>query len=233
MTSAVSATLGPESVLAALCGRDVLSATAAVTDDESGLWPEERALVERAVARRRHQFAAARRCARALLGRLGEPARPLLRTPGGAPAWPEGVLGSISHTDELVAVVVARRGAIAGLGVDVEPDAPLEAALWRGICTPAEIERLPSGDESARGRAVHLAFSAKESLYKCVHPHARRFIRFDEVEVELRQDGRFAASLPADVRAALPGGARLEGSFARHAGWIVALATLRGGGPTG
>lgn len=204
----------------------VLAGSAPVTDDEDGLFPEERLLVTSAVAKRRREFAAARRCARALLLQLGEPPRPLLRSADRAPIWPADVVGSISHADALVAVAVARPALAAGLGIDVEPDAPLEPGLWSRICTAAELARLPGSDPETRGRAARLVFSAKEALYKCVHPHVGRFIGFREVEIDFPAENRFAATLPLDVRAALPGGRAPAGTLVRRDGWILTGAAL-------
>jgi len=203
----------------------VLVATAAVDPaDEEALLEAERPLVASAVPKRRQEFASARRCARSLLARLGEPSQPILRTPGRAPIWPAGVVGSISHCDGRVAVAVARRGAIAGVGIDVEPDAALEPALWRRICRPAELAALPARE---RGRLVRVLFSAKEALYKCVHPYAQRVIGFHEVAIVLRPTERFEAALPDDVRCALPPEALFSGRFVRRDGWILTGATLQ------
>lgn len=206
----------------------VLVATSSVDPaDEAHLFAEEQLLVATAVARRRREFASARCLARALLARLGEQPRPLLRTPDRAPSWPAGVVGSISHCEGRVAAAVARRDDLAGLGIDIEPDAAIDTSLWDRICTPAEIERLPGPDAEVRGRAVRLLFSAKEALYKCVHPYAGRFIGFREVEIGLGPDGHFSASMPEDVLRALPAEDGLSGSFARRDGWILTGTILK------
>ena len=222
------------SLLEGLFPPGVMAATAPVTDDETGLFAEERLLVASAVAKRRREFAAARRCARELLARLGEPARPILRTADRAPIWPSAVVGSISHSDALAAVAVAPRARFPGLGIDVEPDAPLERDLWRKICTPRERERLAAAGEPGPGSTVRLVFGAKETVYKCVFPHVGRFIGFQEVEVMLEPDGRFTAMLPEDVDAALPAGwtfagrAALRNGLVVTAGWL-ARAPMAGG----
>jgi len=59
------------------------------------LFPEEEAVVARAVDKGRREFAAARACARAGLARLGVPPAPILPGVRGAPQWPAGIVGSI------------------------------------------------------------------------------------------------------------------------------------------
>lgn len=61
------------------------------------LFPQECAFIARATESRRREFATARSCARAALARLGRLPAPVLPGPGGAPQWPDGVTGSITH----------------------------------------------------------------------------------------------------------------------------------------
>ena len=217
-----------------LFGADVLAASAPIDEHTDDLWPKERELVQKVVPRRAREFAAGRRVARALLTRLGAGGAPLLADPDRTPRWPAGVVGSISHAADLCAVVVAREGPVTGLGVDVEPDGPLEPELWPRICTPREREILLQGGAESCGRRARLVFSAKESAYKCVYPHARRVLGFQEVEIEVDlARRRFAVSFDDDVRARLPAGAVLAGAFALRGRWILTGATLRVGGAQG
>jgi len=77
-----------------------------------------------------------------------------------------------------------------------------------------------------------VSFSAKEALYKCVHPFARRVIGFHEVAIVLRPAGCFEATLPDDVRRALPPDAVLFGTLAFRDGWILTGATLQSSSAT-
>ncbi|WP_423832395.1 hypothetical protein [Streptomyces manipurensis] len=72
-------------------------------------------------ARRRAQFATARACARRALAGLGREPVALLPGPGGAPQWPSGVVGSITHCEGYRAAVAAPAGVVAALGIDAEP----------------------------------------------------------------------------------------------------------------
>ena len=75
--------------------------------DRGGLFPEEEALVAGAVTKRREEFAAGRNAARAALAGLGPPPCPLLRAGRRAPAWPQGIVGSITHCSGFCCAVVA------------------------------------------------------------------------------------------------------------------------------
>ena len=68
-------------------------------DDPPGamLYPEEEAVIARAVDKRQREFTTARVCARAALAALGLPPAPILPGQRGAPGWPNGVVGSMKH----------------------------------------------------------------------------------------------------------------------------------------
>lgn len=202
-----------------------VSAIDATLDD---LLPDERSAVLRAVPKRQREFATGRRTARALLATLGHPGVAVARNEDRTARWPDGIVGTISHCDDLCAVAVARAGAIAGLGVDVEPDQPLDAALWSRICTPHEIESIVASrpTDSERGRAARLVFCAKEAFYKSVHARVGRVLGFHEVEIQVdRRTGRFECRLEG-TRTGVPDGTRFEGRFAHRDGYTLAGATL-------
>lgn len=211
-----------------LFGAEVWTASCAVSDDESDLHPDERVLVARAVDKRRREFAAGRRCARALLAQLGHPGEPLLRNDDRTPRWPDGIVGSISHSAELCVVAIATRATHASLGVDVEPDAALEAPIWKKICTPGELESLVGAAPAAeRGRVARLVFSAKEATYKSVYPLMGKVFGFQDVELSIDfAQRRFTPRLDAAIAAQLPAGVVPSGRFARRGGFVFAAATV-------
>src|ERR1700757_4626476 len=64
---------------------------------ERDLLPEEARHVEKAVTKRRLEFAAGRRCARLALARLGATPGPILPGEDRTPRWPSALVGSITH----------------------------------------------------------------------------------------------------------------------------------------
>jgi 4'-phosphopantetheinyl transferase EntD len=166
-------------------------------DAAAVLFPEEDAIIARAGPRRRSEFATARACARTALARLGEPPAPILRDTQGAPRWPAGVVGSVTHCTGYRAAVVARGQDIAAIGCDAERNEPLPGAVLGAISLPQErsqIARLATASP-----AVHwdrLLFCAKESVYKTWFPLTGRWLDFDAAEVSIGvPDGRFTARL--------------------------------------
>ncbi|MFC8270096.1 4'-phosphopantetheinyl transferase [Streptomyces cinereoruber] len=175
-----------------------------------GLFPEERGLVDRAVDRRRREFTTARICAREALRLLGHSPVPIPRGPSGAPLWPAGVLGSITHCEGYRAAAVTMAGRITGLGFDAEPNLPLaDPAMLPLISLPSERRHLSdlaadSGAHTGVGgyaapdnAEVHwerLLFSAKESVYKAWNPIAGRRLGFADAEITFSPgDGTFRA----------------------------------------
>ncbi|WP_314172117.1 4'-phosphopantetheinyl transferase family protein [Streptomyces winkii] len=162
-----------------------------------GLFPEEAAVVSKAVAKRQREFADVRACARRALGRLGLPPQPLVPGHRGAPRWPEGVVGSMTHCDGYRAAAVTRAADAAGVGIDAEPDGPLPEGVLDVISLPGEREHLRA---LARSRPEvcweRLLFSAKESVFKVWYPLAARELDFSEAEIAIdAARGTFSAQL--------------------------------------
>lgn len=169
--------------------------------DPTRLYPEEWRHIERAVEKRRREFAAGRLLAREALASVGIDddlrLRALLPQPDRSPCWPEGVVGSITHCASLCAVAVARAQDCAGLGLDVEPAQPLKSELLPQIVRPEEFERFDALPDAVRALGGIAAFAMKEALYKAIYPIRRRFLEFHDVEVlrvETASDGADPAS---------------------------------------
>ncbi|MFF8379432.1 4'-phosphopantetheinyl transferase [Streptomyces sp. NPDC015661] len=148
------------------------------------LFPEEEALMARAVPGRRGEFATGRLCAHRALAALGVPASPLLRGRRGAPAWPEGTVGSITHCAGYRGAAVARSARFLALGIDAEPHAPLPSGVHEAVVFGAEEARLR--ELAARRPDIawdRLLFSAKESVYKAWSGYGGAWLGFEDAEV--------------------------------------------------
>ncbi|MFE6822285.1 4'-phosphopantetheinyl transferase [Streptomyces sp. NPDC057690] len=172
------------------------------------LYPQEEALVARAVAKRRREFTVVRSCARRAMEKLGVPAQPVLPGERGAPQWPDGLTGSMTHCEGYCAAALVRAADLASLGIDAEPHEPLPEGVLSAVALPAEAERI--GRLTAGRPEVHwdrLLFSAKESVYKAWFPLTRKWLDFSEADIDL-------APAPASASACAPGPAEgTEGVF--------------------
>ncbi|MEU2272787.1 4'-phosphopantetheinyl transferase superfamily protein [Streptomyces olindensis] len=165
-------------------------------DADTPLYPEEEALIARAVAKRRREFAVVRSCARRAMEKLGVPPRPILPGERGAPGWPAGLAGSMTHCDGYCAAALVRAADLASVGIDAEVHGPLPEGVLPSVSLPAEAERLRR--LAAEHPGVHwdrLLFSAKESVYKAWFPLTGKWLDFMEADIEITADGRFRADL--------------------------------------
>lgn len=125
----------------------------------------------------REQHLAGRAAAADALRRAGSGRLEVGRRADGAPRFPPGFTGSISHTRRLAVAVVCRAGDVRGVGVDLETD-PVPGRLHRILLHEEERARLwtPADDTTLRG-----LFVAKEAAFKafsaCEERVARLFWR--------------------------------------------------------
>jgi 4'-phosphopantetheinyl transferase EntD len=191
------------------------------------LYAEEQAAIARAVPTRREQYGATRLLARQLFARLGLPPQAVVNRADRSPIWPSGYLGTITHTQAWCGVALAKETCVAGVGIDAESDVPLETGVARRVLSAREWEAMvASGHEPEKIAA--LWFSAKESVYKCVHPQVQRFIGFSEVElcVDWQRNEFVVTEVSAELdshRALLTA---LRGRFSNVAGLWVTAATV-------
>lgn len=186
------------------------------------LLPEEEPAVARAVDSRRREFSAGRRCARSAMAALGAQPLPIVQGGDRAPIWPDGLVGSITHTEGWCAAAVARiDDGIRAIGLDVEPAAPIDAPLLRIICIPEERELV--GERGLLGRLI---FSAKESAYKAQYQLTRTLLGFHAMQILLdEQTQRFSAVFRKDV-APFARGDRLDGRFVLEQGFLMTAVTI-------
>ncbi|UDL86997.1 4'-phosphopantetheinyl transferase superfamily protein [Mesorhizobium sp. PAMC28654] len=148
--------------------------------DEAHLLPDEaRSIPARQPAMRRAS-GAARWIAHGLLADIGFNDFAILRTPSGAPAWPQGITGSLAHDDEMAVAAVAPISQISSLGIDVEPAQPLPDDIFAIVGTGADVTG--AVDRHLAGRIL---FSAKEAVYKAVYPLDRQILGYEDIAVDL------------------------------------------------
>jgi 4'-phosphopantetheinyl transferase EntD len=207
----------------------VACAEAFADPPDVALFPEEEALIARAVDKRRREFATARNCARSALAALGVPPAAIPAGEKGSPQWPAGFVGSITHCPGYRAAAVGRARDVLTIGLDAEPDQVLPDRVLDVISLPGERARLRDLTASAPGTSWdRLLFSAKESVYKAWFPLTRRWLGFEDADITVDPaEGTFEARLL--VTAPVVGGSPLTGFAGRWLasdGLIVTAITL-------
>ncbi|MGX1789552.1 4'-phosphopantetheinyl transferase family protein [Bosea sp. NPDC055332] len=169
--------------------------------------------IARAAPRRRAEWLAGRRCAsEALRSLTGQGACPGM-APDRSPLWPGGTLGSISHSGDMAVAIAARADSCLGIGLDIERvmDGRAVGEIAPEALTPWERRYLANDPFS-----VTLAFSAKESLFKALHPLLRRPMSYQLSEL-IAWDGQGTARLRLveELSPEFPAGREIEARFAR------------------
>src|ERR1700716_207763 len=152
------------------------------------LSPETRSRLPQALRhatqKRQREFLAGRWCAEEALQCLGAGSTDVAMAKDRTPIWPVGVVGSITRTGDFAAAAGAWAADIAGLGIDSEQIIdPAAARDIADICMVDEAMLF----EPAHGRSFcefcTFVFSAKEAVFKCLFPLARKFLEFSDVRI--------------------------------------------------
>lgn len=177
----------PASVAVAATGED---------NPDAALFAEEEATIGEAVEKRRREFVTARACAREALAKLGVSPQAVPSGPRGAPQWPAGIVGSITHCDGYRGCAVARSADLVTIGIDAERDEPLPHGVLGDIALAEErrmLRALARQDPSLNWD--RLLFSAKETVYKAWYPLAESWLGFEDAIVSIDRAGRYSARL--------------------------------------
>lgn len=169
----------------------------------------------RAVKKRRQEFAAGRDCARRALRSMGFSVAPIPVGQDGEPQWPEGVVGSITHSGGYAAAAVATAEAYAGLGIDVEKRRDLQPAVVERITSEQE-RRWIAGQKDRQGAVLKL-FSAKESLHKLLQPLSGETLGFTDANVTEVGENAFRIEFRSQRRLCL-----LHGGWDADDGYVYA-----------
>ena len=172
----------------------------------------EAALVEKSVPKRQREFALGRACARAALEKLGHGEALIGRRANGAPLWPEGVTGSITHTKGYAAALAGATSQYRGIGVDAERVGGVTRDLWPRLFDARERDQLSALDDAGQLVMATLFFTAKEACYKAWGGEGP--LGFQEIQVSPLVSGFIARR----------DGQSLEGRYVLEGGLMVTAA---------
>ncbi|MGB0259245.1 MAG: 4'-phosphopantetheinyl transferase family protein, partial [Coraliomargarita sp.] len=134
-----------------------------------------------AAVHRRKEYAGGRACALRALQVVGSSeAADLPGDTEGVPVWPDGMLGSITHSKGLCAAVAGTTTDLQVIGLDLERTDRLKAAAIQRIVHATEADFV-QGDQ-LRGSIL---FSLKEAFYKAQFPQWRTTANFEDLALDL------------------------------------------------
>ncbi|MGH4009953.1 MAG: 4'-phosphopantetheinyl transferase family protein [Pseudonocardiaceae bacterium] len=163
------------------------AACAEAFDDppDAVLYPQEEAVISRAVEKRRREFRTVRHCARQALREIGLPPAALLSGEHREPLWPPGVVGSMTHCAGYRAAAVARSRDLLTIGIDAEPHQPLPPGVLETIALGDELVQIADLAATHSAHWDRVLFCAKETVYKAWFPLTQRWLGFHDAAITI------------------------------------------------
>ena len=137
------------------------------------------------VKKRQAEFLAGRIVAKRALKLLGSSHAAVPIGKKRAPIWPDGIIGSISHSNKTALTAVAYKTSFSSVGLDHESliNENLDEIASQ-ILSPGELSVLESSTLRFN-EALTLTFSAKESLFKALFPEVNEYFDFTAAKITL------------------------------------------------
>lgn len=98
--------------------------------------------------------------------------------------WPNGIKGSITHTDSTALCAISDNTEVASIGIDREcwVSQQVSREIKKYVISPVEEKYLLESDIPF-DKALTVIFSAKESFFKALFPFVKQYFDFDSVKV--------------------------------------------------
>ena len=154
-----------------------------VRDEVQTLFPFEHEIIARAVQKRRDEFSTGRHMARNLLEKIGAGRIEIPTNENRGPIWPDGVVGSITHSSGLCAVTLASSAKYLTIGLDIERIGAVTPDIMRSISHSAEVDTYAGAFSSEALRTA--LFSTREAVFKAYNPVTESYLGHKEVEVTM------------------------------------------------
>ncbi|SHH54354.1 4'-phosphopantetheinyl transferase family protein [Marivita hallyeonensis] len=134
--------------------------------------------IARSIRKRQMEFLSGRLLAQTAQAQLGLTPQPIDIAESRAPVWPDGVTGSLSHARGRCAAILST-DTTHHFGIDCE------AVVDGSALTAIQTQTLTEADKAFVTTASEATclFSAKEAVFKALHPQVGRFFGFDAAEL--------------------------------------------------
>lgn len=180
------------------------------------------------VVKRKAEYLAGRYCAKRALAEIGVVVEQIPTGERREPLWPQGIVGSISHSHQYALSAVATSDKFAGIGIDAENIVSPESAekLKAQILTPHELDVFARDSNPAR--YFTLCFSLKESFFKAAYSQVQRYFDFSAMTVMAIDWNAKQCEfrLNEDLSPSLTTGACLVGHFTERNDHLITFVSL-------
>ena len=190
--------------------------------------------LDRAVPKRKAEYLAGRFCAKQALGKHKIENFIIKSDKNRAPLWPEGIKGTITHSNHNALVAVNNSSDVLGIGIDVESvmtdktmndvkDAIVKGDENRFLDLPATTPGISTG------AVVSLIFSIKESFFKAAYPSTGYYFDFDAVTINVLdfEKNIFSLTVNQDLNPKMRPGMQCSGQFCFLGEQVLSLLVLR------
>ncbi len=152
------------------------------------LFSEEQAICKDYESGRIQEFSKGRYCAHECLKELNRP-QAIGKNPDGSPIWPEGIIGSISHSQHLAGAILSNKGTHASLGLDIEQIGRITPDLWHILFGAYELKLIGDQPLELQNQFSTVLYSLKEAFYKMQYPITREGMEPKDLQVYLDNNG--------------------------------------------
>ena len=200
----------------------VISFLARIDCLQEPVFEAETRFVKLAVTSRKNEFSAGRNIARKCLAEFGRSDAVIPVLESRAPAWPEGFIGSISHSGEIVGAAVCRKSDYQAVGLDIEKSCAVTPELFDFVLSHDDLECIAGVPNASLATRV---FCCKEAVYKAVSPVANEFLDFADLSIKVNGNSFTAECDPSKASSQLIVTGR--GYLEYEAGFVRALFLVR------
>lgn len=136
------------------------------------------------------------------------------------PVWPQGYIGSISHSKDYIVAACSQDDVLYGVGIDIETAGRIRKGMEKKIMTADDIVDLEGVDSTF---VKTLIFSAKEALFKALYPLCEEFFGMLDASVIKIDQHSFVIRLDRSLSGHLKQGLCLKGYFQKIDNSVVSL----------
>jgi len=159
---------------------------------------------------------------------------PLGKCLNGAPNWPQGLVGSLSHKDLIVALSIAKESQYLGIGLDLENISRVGWYLKDKIINDNEeilIKKNACDMNIDSATLLATVFSFKEAIFKCIFPIGETMFYFLNAEIiSFSKNNSISAKLLCSPSKPTPEGFIITGNYAflshNNKEYVITSATL-------